>query len=361
MADVKARDKSVDFTKGIAMIAVSFGHIMPVFYGTVDAVCKYFYSFELAAFFIASGYLQFGSVERKPLDHIKHNAVSLLYPYATFTVILLLIESLPTLLFHGIVYYIQGFPKRICSIITWGAGACWFFPTFFISGMVAYFCRRVSKAPNVVKTVALVVVGSIMCVIAEKYGYLKEVTEESITTASFWLWHLFSLISRSIVGTSLMMIGYELKHFDSDKVKKLSGGGYILSALLIVIGLVTCYFNYDFIDLHFAFIRNPVLFYISAISTTYALLIIGKSFYPACIVWCGRESLLLILAQSGMYYICVIITKIVDTADLPYFVTLSIAVTVLIVQLIISYFVIRIIRSTFLKILIVPPKKKEVK
>ena len=263
MADVKARDKSVDFAKGIAMIAVSFGHIMPVFYGTVDAVCKYFYSFELAAFFIASGYLQFGRVERKPLDYIKHNAVSLLYPYATFTVILLLIESLPTLLFHGIVYYIQGFPKRICSIITWGAGACWFFPTFFISGMVAYFCRRISKAPNVVKTVALAVVGSIMCVIAEKYGYLKEVTEESITTASFWLWHLFSLISRSFVGASLMMIGCELKHITVEKAKKLSGGGYILSVVLIVIGLITCYLNYDFIDLHFAFIRNPA-FFISA-------------------------------------------------------------------------------------------------
>ena len=164
-------------------------------------------------------------MERKPKDYIKHNAVSLLYPYAIFTVILLLIERLPTFLNHGFAYYIQGFPMSICSIITWGAGACWFFPTFFIAGIIAYFCRRDSKIPSIMKTVVLVVAGSIMCVISEKYGYLKDVTEESITTVSFWLWHLFSLISRSIVGASLVMIGYELKYFVSEKVKKLSGGG----------------------------------------------------------------------------------------------------------------------------------------
>ena len=60
-----------------------------------------------------------------------------------------------------------------------------------------------------------------------------------------------------------MMIGCELKHITVEKAKKLSGGGYILSVVLIVIGLITCYLNYDFIDLHFAFIRNPA-FFISA-------------------------------------------------------------------------------------------------
>lgn len=129
--------------------------------------------------------------------------------------------------------------------------------------------------------------------------------------------------------------------------------------MLISIGLVTCYFNYDFVDLHFAFIRNPILFYISAVSTTYALLIIGKKFFPACIVWCGRESLLLMLAQTGMVDICIVIKKFINTPELPYAVVLIIAVVVLIVSLIISYFVIRFIHLTFLKILIIPPEKRK--
>ena len=361
MDDVKQRDKSVDFAKGIAMIAISFGHIMSDLHGTPDVVCKYLSSFELAVFFIVSGYLQFGRAERKASDYIRHSIVSLLYPYVTFTVSIFFINSLPALLGQGINDYMLGFPERICSVITWGVGACWFFPTFFISGIIAYFCRKTSKIPNIIKIVVLVVIGSIMCIITEQYSYLKEVTEESIATALFWFWHLFCLISRSIVGASLMMIGYELKHFAAEKVKKLNGGGYILSALLIAIGLITCYLNYDFIDFHFASIRNPVLFYISAVSTTCALLIIGKKFCPACIVWCGKESLLLILAQTGMYYICAIITKFVNTAELPYLVTLLFAVFVLIISLIIAYFVIRLIHSTFLRILIIPPKKKEVK
>ena len=130
---------------------------------------------------------------------------------------------------------------------------------------------------------------------------------------------------------------------------------------MIVIGLITCYLNYDFIDLHFAFIRNPILFYISAVSTTCALLIVGKRFCPTCIVWCGRESLLLILAQSGIYYICVIITKLINIAELPYAAVLTLSIIILIVSLIISYFVIKLIHSTFLEILITPPKRKKIK
>lgn len=66
MTVMQTRDKSVDFAKSIAMIAISFGYIMPILYGTVEVVCKYFYSFELAGFFIMSGYLQYGNMRRKP-------------------------------------------------------------------------------------------------------------------------------------------------------------------------------------------------------------------------------------------------------------------------------------------------------
>lgn len=62
-----------------------------------------------------------------------------------------------------------------------------------------------------------------------------------------------------------------------------------------------------------------------------------------------------------MNYICVIITKLVSTAELLYAVVLIIVITVPIILLIISYFVVQIIYSTFLKRLKVPPEKREVK
>ena len=132
-----------------------------------------------------------------------------------------------------------------------------------------------------------------------------------------------------------------------------------MPAVLIMIGLIAGYMNYDFIDLHFAFIRNPILFYVSAVSTTGALLLIGKMFHPACILWCGRESLLLILAQTGMNWVCVFIKKFVHTMELPYEANLAISLVVLITSLAISYFVIKLIRSSFLKILIIPPKRRK--
>ena len=87
------------------------------------------------------------------------------------------------------------------------------------------------------------------------------------------------------------------------------------------------------------------------------MLIIGKRFHPAAVIWCGKESLLLILAQSGMYWIRVLVMKCVDTIGMPYAEVLTLAVAVLLVSLVISYRVVKLIRSTFLKILVIPPKK----
>lgn len=202
-----------------------------------------------------------------------------------------------------------------------------------------------------------------MCVISEKYGNLKDVTEETIRNVSFWLWHLFSFASRSIVGASLVMVGCELKRVALGKAKKnrRGGGEYILSVLLIIVGVISGLFNYSFINLHFAFIRNPILFYVSAISTTFALLIIGRKIHPPFITWCGKESLLLILAQTGIAYTCLVIAKVVNSVELPYVAVLFIAIAALVASLIISYFTIKLIHSTFLKIVITPPEKKEVK
>ena len=225
MIDTYARDQSVDFVKGMAMIAVSFGHIMPTLYGKVEGVSTYCYSFELAAFFIVSGYLQFGRPARVPLDYVKHSVLSLLYPYAMFTMVLFVYDSGLNILANGVGAYIQDLPVRISSVLTWGVGACWFFPTFFLSGLIAYFCRRDCKLPDPVKTLLLIVAGSVMCVISERYGHLKEVTRESIMTASFWEWHVFSLLSRGIIGASLIMVGCELKRFASCRVEKFNGGG----------------------------------------------------------------------------------------------------------------------------------------
>ncbi len=131
--------------------------------------------------------------------------------------------------------------------------------------------------------------------------------------------------------------------------------------IFLIFGFMTAMFNDGFVDLHFSSIHNPILFYVSGISTTIALLLIGEKIHPKCVTWCGKESLLLMLAQTGMIYICEIITKFINIAELPYAVILIISVAVLVFSLLISYFVIKFIHSTFLKILIIPPKKREVK
>lgn len=350
----RGRDAGIDFARGIGILAITYGHVFQVLYGSVDIVCKYLFSFELAVFFLASGYVQQGRRVRGPGEYIRHSARTLLYPYLTFSLLLFLFESLLSILQGSLAGYLSELPVRLATALTWGEGTAWFFPTFFLAGFLVCLCRKKSRIPETVWMAASIILGACLCVIAEKYGDLREATSASIITPGFWLWHLLSLTARSVAGMSLMLIGAELK---KHMPEKMNGGGYAFAVLLLGVGAAAALFNDGFVDLHFAFIRNPFLFYIGAVCTTTGLLLIGHGFHPRGIQWCGKESLLLMLAQSGLVYASQAVSKLHSFEGKPY--AAGAAVVVMLVGLPVCYAVIRLIHGSFLRIIIEPPRGRK--
>lgn len=55
--------------------------------------------------------------------------------------------------------------------------------------------------------------------------------------------------------------------------------------------------------------RNPILFYISGLSTSIAILLLGQLIEIKFISWCGKNSMLLILCQTFAMYICIVENK----------------------------------------------------
>ena len=214
------RDASIDFARGIGMLAITYGHVFPALYGSIDPICKYFYSFELAVFFLGSGYIQQCRQVRNAGEYIRHSARTLLYPYLTFSLLLFLFKSLQNILLGGLSGYLSELPIRLALTLTWGEGGTWFLPTFFLSGFLVCLCRKKSRLSESIWMVASMILGACLCVVAEKYGALREGTSESIVTPAFWLWHLLSFVARSVAGMSLMLIGGELKKHMPEEINR---------------------------------------------------------------------------------------------------------------------------------------------
>lgn len=170
------------------------------------------------------------------------------------------------------------------------------------------------------------VISCFLAWLSEKYGDVRNLSfsdSPSIVAG----WNLLSLIARSAVGASVMVAGNVfaylrprmIKFSESGKKKLITG-----TAFLFLGGLLG-FLNYDCIDLHFAFIRNPVLFYSSAGATTAGLVMIGTVWNHRVLNWLGRNSLYIMFFQIIQYYWCWGVNAFFSVRDNSIFVQYGIA------------------------------------
>lgn len=113
--------------------------------------------------------------------------------------------------------------------------------------------------------------------------------------------------------------------------------------------------------MHFSFIRNPVIFYCSAIFTTIGLVMIGDNVRIRFVEWCGKYSLIIMFCQIIQEYMCKIFNKLYyvnlsSQISTKYFFTFS----TLILSMILSMaFVHCVMRYSVLGLLISPRRKNK--
>ena len=180
-------------------------------------------------------------------------------------------------------------------------------PTFFIASVAAYALWKACRKKTyilVVLTAVIVVIGCILSDITENLSFWNDKEAMGYSIIRRFVWWNLSLLSRSIICASLVLIG-RLLYILKNALRMRGGTEYALcSVVLLILGFVFAIQQENVVDLHFSFIYNPVLFYMSSISTTIGLMLLGTKISVKWINYLGRNSLIVMAGQLIQAYIC---------------------------------------------------------
>jgi fucose 4-O-acetylase-like acetyltransferase len=141
--------EEIDYLKGWAILLVLIGHSAtntmmqrPVQY---EYIVRFIYSFHMASFFFASGFL---SVDLLAINSIskyytlaKKKFRSVLIPYITFSLITNCLDLIMKVLKNQSVSYLEYFAKTVFYPELGGMGALWFLYTLFIVQLIVPFIK----------------------------------------------------------------------------------------------------------------------------------------------------------------------------------------------------------------------------
>lgn len=165
----------IDAAKGVGIILVVLAHHLrgggadePYVY----SVTQWINSFHMPLFFIISGFLY----EMKNEEDIsfksflKQKSKSVLYPYFTFSAVLIL--------WYALFYIVLKFNSEvsfayvlISSVTTYGYHALWFLPALFGASVLFIFYKKSFKKLSPLAAYAFGIAGLLLCFTARKYFY----------------------------------------------------------------------------------------------------------------------------------------------------------------------------------------------
>lgn len=309
----KERIFYIDFIKGIAIICVTFMHILDVFYPESIVIHKIFYSFELALFFIAGGMILENNMKNMVpnkiniQDFLKKKFKNLMLPYYIYSLIYIIVEIIIlTFIFHK--------DNIIQSIYIWikltltcdGIGAMWFFPSYFLGlCLVIFFIKQKQKSYKKGLIISIILSGLFSIVI--QHYFILDMYNQNVT------YFLLRTISKTNIAASLIFIGMSIQeniqHFNViESIKPQSTFRY--SILVLLLGLTFALMNSHCPNIRFGCMYNPLYYYISSICLSTFIIYIGiitpKNNF---IEFYGTNSLILYLMQNWIVEISNILIK----------------------------------------------------
>lgn len=131
---MRERINYIDYTKGIAILFVIFGHV----YCGNNVATNWIYSFHIPLFFIVSGFLLNFSKSKDTKKIILKKFKLLMVPYLLFSLINIVgnysINGLSTIVLKSDVFN---------TITLFGIGALWFLPVLFIVELIFLFNKNI--------------------------------------------------------------------------------------------------------------------------------------------------------------------------------------------------------------------------
>lgn len=251
------RVEYIDVAKGIGIVCMLIGHHIQ----DAELLVEWIYSFHMPLFFFLTGYL-YESRERKTQAFgvlLRKQAQRLLYPYATFSTLMLLWKFT----FHivcGVPYVAGEEPFGIMvrnALTTYGIHALWFLPAMFWASTI-YRIISQRERPSWVLPAASISAAVI----------LSKLTNMPMVQESPFL-QIINYVTRSILGLSFICLG-------AWYAKCALRESYVILIALcasVIFGL----WNADAgVGMAGSCIGNPLLYYLSALGGSVFVLCLSK-------------------------------------------------------------------------------------
>lgn len=267
------RMEYVDVAKGIGIVSMLVGHHIQ----GAELLVKWIYSFHMPLFFLLTGYLYETRKRRAEVGAalFRKQAERLLYPYLTFSVLMLLWKFV----FHVVcgVPYTNGedpFGVMVLNALTTnGVHALWFLPAMFWAS-TAYLILSSREHP----VWLLPVLSILAAIILSKLTHLPVIHESAF-------FRPVNYAARAVLGLSFICLGACYAKRD------LSGVRLMLIALFasVLFGLL----NED-VSMFGSYIGNPVYYYLAALGGCVFILCLSKriSGFARLMSFLGKNSLI---------------------------------------------------------------------
>ena len=279
----KQRVEWIDLAKGIGIICVVFGHTV------IPYIPAYIiYPFHVPLFFMLSGFC-FRKKENESFgDFVLKKIKSLLVPYAFFSLIWIIYESIVYTINNGFSFSFL-INETVLYIKQDHLHAIWFITCIFLVELLAYFIVFVCKDKNYL----LILSASLFVLLTYFY-------KTFIDVRLFWNAEIV------LPAMPFFLFGYVVKR-QKGLFEKLTNWKLIPAyfVLYVVIGFLNIKFTGQSVDMYSNSYGNILLFYFAALLGTFFVVSISKAINKIGFInYIGKNSLIIFSLHQIVMKIC---------------------------------------------------------
>lgn len=300
----------VDMLKGVAILAVMIGHLMPYTY-----IGDFVYSFSVPLFIFVSGYLfkRYGSFK----EFLTHKFKSLLIPYLMFGLPFPIVIAFYNVAYAGGSYspfsaadYFYALLQELYNyIIQIRYQVIWYLAMIFLVNVVMYFILLIKHRWVQIAIILLLLTSGAIYYHFGGKPLVWNIDTVIMALPFFYVGHLLSDNGKCAVRITEM---------------KKSRAALLFVVLLIgniIFNLLTHYISGESLDMYFCQYGVLPLTYISAFCGIFAFMILSIILRSRFVEFFGRHSLIyFILHQGVMYFLNLVILPMLNIPSLSHIV-----------------------------------------
>lgn len=289
----------LDMAKGVGIFLVILGHIEYIQEDTL----KWISSFHMPLFFIVGGVLSYVKRdEKKPFfTALAGKARGSLLPYASFTLMLLTMNTVSFFLGSESLTSSQLARQYVDAATGYGIHILWFLPAYFIAGAVFLVLDKSLRPAFRNLAVLILSVAAYGVTVAFE---LDRYASMDLSLAAYAGLDLLITLLRGLLAMPFLFMGWYLgaleEKFFSGENKGRKALCFCMAFLLIPGGLLAL--KASVFDLHYLYVE-PLHYLTSLLSSTGLLCLLRALPVSRILTWLGRNSLVIMCTHATFFVV----------------------------------------------------------